>query len=124
MQRFIQGAHKFQSNEFRSYSGLFRRLAREGQNPHTLFITCADSRVLARLITGSKPGDLFVVKTVGNIVPPVSVAGRNSTAAAVEFAIESLGVSDVVICGHTQCGAMAALVDGYSGVNHLPHLVE
>jgi carbonic anhydrase len=124
MQKLIQGVHSFQTEEFRSYSGLFRRLARDGQNPHTLFITCADSRVLAELITGSKPGDLFVVKNVGNIVPPASVSGPNSTAAAVEFAIESLEVSDIVLCGHTQCGAMAALVSGIPHAEHQPHLAE
>jgi len=124
MHKLIQGVHTFQTQEFRSYSSLFRRLSREGQKPHTLFITCADSRVLAELITGSKPGDLFVVKNVGNIVPPASVSGPNSTAAAVEFAIESLGVADIVICGHTQCGAMAALVNGIPHAEHQPHLAE
>lgn len=124
MQKLIQGVHSFQTQEFRSYSGLFRRLSCEGQNPHTLFITCADSRVLAELITGSKPGDLFVVKNVGNIVPPASAAGPNSTAAAVEFAVENLGVSDIVICGHTQCGAMAALRSGMSQAAQQPHLAE
>jgi len=124
MHKLIQGVHDFQTHEFRSYSGLFRRLAREGQNPHTLFITCADSRVHAELITGSQPGDLFVVKNVGNIVPPASVSGPNSTAAAVEFAIEVLGVSDIVICGHTQCGAMTALVGGIPHAEHQPHLAE
>ena len=124
MQKLIQGVHSFQTQEFRRFSGLFRRLAREGQKPHTLFITCADSRVLAELVTGSKPGDLFVVKNVGNIVPPATVTGPNSTAAAVEFAIEALGVTDIVICGHTQCGAMAALVSGIPHAEHQPHLAE
>jgi len=124
MQKLIQGVHSFQSQEFRAYSGLFRRLSREGQSPHTLFITCADSRVLAELITGSKPGDLFVVKNVGNIVPAASVSGPNSTAAAVEFAIDVLGVSDVVVCGHTQCGAMAALARGIPGAEDRPHLAQ
>jgi carbonic anhydrase len=124
MQKLIQGVHNFQTQEFRSYSGLFRRLASEGQAPHTLFVTCADSRVQAELITCSKPGDLFVVKNVGNIVPAASVSGPNSTAAAVEFAIESLGVTDIVLCGHTQCGAMAALVRGIPHAEHQPHLAE
>lgn len=124
MQKLIQGVHSFQTQEFHGYSGLFWRLSCEGQSPHTLFITCSDSRVLAELITGSKPGDLFVVKNVGNIVPPASVRGPNSTAAAVEFALESLGVSDIVICGHTQCGAMSALVQGIPHAEHQPHLAE
>ena len=74
MQRLIEGVHKFRSGEFGNYRKLFRKLSREGQNPHTLFITCSDSRVLAELITQSQPGDLFVVKNVGNIVPPATCA--------------------------------------------------
>ena len=111
VQELIAGIHKFRSEEFGQYKALFQRLAKEGQNPHTLFITCSDSRVLAELITQSKPGDLFVVKNVGNIVPPASVTGStNSTAAAIEFAVEVLGVQDIVVCGHSQCGAMKALL--------------
>ena len=112
MQRLIEGVHKFRSDQFGNYRKLFRKLSAEGQNPHTLFITCSDSRVLAELITQSKPGDLFVVKNIGNIVPPSSVRGdTNSTAAAIEFAVENLRVSDIVICGHSQCGAISALLD-------------
>ncbi len=123
MQRLIEGVHKFRTDEFGNYRKLFRKLSQEGQNPHTLFITCSDSRVLAELITQSKPGDLFVVKNVGNIVPPASVAGdTNSTAAAIEFAVESLRVSDIVICGHSQCGAITALLDKKPVSDLTPHL--
>ena len=123
MQRLIEGVHKFRNDEFGSYRSLFQRLSREGQNPHTLFITCSDSRVLAELITQSKPGDLFVVKNVGNIVPPAGVMGdTNSTAAAIEFAVENLRVSDIVICGHSQCGAIAALLDKKPVSDLTPHL--
>jgi len=123
MQRLIDGVHKFRSGEFGNYRALFRKLSREGQNPHTLFITCSDSRVLAELITHSQPGDLFVVKNVGNIVPPSSVRGdTNSTAAAIEFAVEALKVSDIVICGHSQCGAMSALLSEKPVSNTTPHL--
>lgn len=112
MQRLIEGVHKFRTDEFGNYRKLFRKLSQEGQNPHTLFITCSDSRVLAELITHSKPGDLFVVKNIGNIVPPASVRGdTNSTAAAIEFAVDTLRVSDIVICGHSQCGAIGALLN-------------
>jgi len=125
MQKLIEGVHKFQHDEFGNYRKLFRKLSREGQNPHTLFITCSDSRVLAELITQSKPGDLFVVKNVGNIVPPASSTGStNSTAAAVEFAVESLEVSDIVVCGHSQCGAMEALLSGLPPTKSMPHLQE
>jgi carbonic anhydrase len=123
MQQLIEGVHRFRDDEFGNYRSLFQRLSREGQNPHTLFITCSDSRVLAELITQSKPGDLFVVKNIGNIVPPSAVTGTtNSTAAAIEFAVETLRVSDIVVCGHSQCGAMSALLGEVSLSDRTPHL--
>src|SRR6476661_8738173 len=123
MQRLIEGVHKFRKDEFGHYRRLFRKLSQEGQNPHTLFITCSDSRVLAELITQSKPGDLFVVKNVGNIVPPPTVSGStNSTAAAIEFAVELLGVSDIVVCGHSQCGGMHAVLNSRPEIDRMPHL--
>lgn len=123
MQRLLEGVHKFQQREFGRYRQLFKRLANEGQRPHTLFITCSDSRVLAELITHSKPGDLFVVKNVGNIVPRSEVAGStNSTAAAIEFAVQALQVSDIVVCGHSQCGAMSALMGETKLPPSTPHL--
>jgi len=125
MQRLIEGVHRFQSEEFGRYRELFTKLSQEGQKPHTLFITCSDSRVLAELITQSKPGDLFVVKNVGNIVPPASAVGStNSTAAAIEFAVHTLQVDDIVVCGHSQCGAMAALMEGVPEAAAMPHLCE
>src|SRR5215469_15749664 len=125
MHDLIKGVHRFRNEEFGNYRSLFQRLSKEGQNPHTLFITCSDSRVLAELITQSKPGDLFVVKNIGNIVPPASATGStNSTAAAIEFAVENLRVSDVVICGHSQCGAMAALMGESPMGERTPHLRE
>jgi carbonic anhydrase len=125
MQQLIAGAHNFQKQELGRYRELFRRLSKEGQNPHTLFITCSDSRVLAELITQSQPGDLFVVKNVGNLVPPASATGStNSTAAAIEFAVQTLGVEDVVVCGHSQCGAMRALLEGLPENADQPHFRE
>ncbi|MBI4662382.1 MAG: carbonic anhydrase [Verrucomicrobia bacterium] len=122
MQRLIEGVHKFRVEAFGRYRDLFHKLAHEGQHPQTLFITCADSRVLAELITQSQPGELFVVKNVGNIVPPASATGRtNSTSAAIEFAVEVLGVHDIVVCGHSQCGAMGALMRGGVDGALLPH---
>jgi len=123
MQRLIDGLHRFRQEEFGNYRSLFHKLSREGQNPHTLFITCSDSRVLAELITQSQPGDLFVVKNVGNIVPPASATGStNSTAAAIEFAVQELEVSDLVLCGHSQCGAMTALLGNANTMRSTPHL--
>lgn len=122
MQKLIEGIHKFQQDELGRYQELFHRLSREGQNPHTLFITCSDSRVLAELLTQSQPGDLFVVKNVGNIVPSSNLSG--STAAAIEFAVETLGVSDIVVCGHSLCGGMAALLQGVKEEDNMPHLKQ
>jgi len=126
MQKLIEGVHRFQSKEFGRYSELFQKLSSEGQNPHTLFITCSDSRILAELITQSQPGDLFVVKNVGNLVPPSTATGStNSTAAAIEFAVSDLEVANIVVCGHSQCGAMHALVgkaEPRPGAEETPHL--
>lgn len=125
MQKLIAGLHKFQEDELGRYQELFHRLSRDGQNPHTLFITCSDSRVLAELITQSQPGDLFVVKNVGNIVPPAdSQDSPDSTGAAIEFAVQTLNVKDVVVCGHSLCGAMAALLGGLPDNEAMPHLYQ
>lgn len=113
MQRLIEGVHRFREREFGRYRDIFENLAQHGQKPHTLFITCSDSRVIAELITHSAPGELFVVKNVGNIVPaPEAASEYNSTAAAIEFAVGMLAVDDIVVCGHSQCGAMTSLLEG------------
>lgn len=108
----IAGLHRFRKEELGRYEKLFKRLSREGQNPHTLFITCCDSRVHAELITGANPGDLFIVKNIGNIVPSARSRGLNSVGAAIEFAVDTLEVADIVVCGHSRCGAITSLIDG------------
>ncbi|MFK8905985.1 carbonic anhydrase [Streptomyces sp. YS-3] len=89
----------------------FAHLA-EGQSPQVLFITCADSRVVPALITGARPGELFELRTAGNIVPPYASEHPTSEAATIEYAVEVLGVDDIVVCGHSHCGAIGALVRG------------
>ncbi|MBA2951938.1 carbonic anhydrase [Streptomyces himalayensis] len=89
----------------------FARLA-EGQSPQVLFITCSDSRVVPALITGARPGELFELRTAGNIVPPYASGTPTGEAATIEYAVEVLGVTDVVVCGHSHCGAVGALVRG------------
>jgi carbonic anhydrase len=109
MQKLVKGIHSFQRGFFATHRRLFERLATEGQNPETLFITCSDSRVVPNLITGAPPGDLFIVRNVGNVVPSLSLPG--GTAAAIEYATEVLGVKDIIVCGHTQCGAIDAVLN-------------
>ncbi|MFD8396208.1 carbonic anhydrase [Streptomyces sp. NPDC059680] len=89
----------------------FTKLA-EGQSPQVLFITCSDSRVVPALITGARPGELFELRTAGNIVPPHTSQHPTSEAATIEYAVEVLGVRDIVVCGHSHCGAVGALVRG------------
>lgn len=89
----------------------FAELA-QGQSPQALFIACSDSRVVPALITGARPGDLFELRTAGNIVPPYGSDGPAGETATIEYAVEVLGVSDIVVCGHSHCGAVGALVRG------------
>lgn len=108
MQKIIRGIHFFQQNVFRDQQELFERLAL-GQEPEALFITCSDSRIDPSLITQTKPGELFIVRNVGNIVPAYG-AGAGGEGAAIEYALKALKVQDIIICGHTHCGAMNSLL--------------
>ncbi|MGH7272604.1 MAG: carbonic anhydrase [Polyangiaceae bacterium] len=108
MQKLADGVHAFQAKYFADHRALFRQLAEHGQQPETLFITCSDSRVLPNLITSTGPGDLFIVRNIGNLVPHVTLPG--GTAAAIEYAVEVLDVRHVVVCGHTHCGAIGAIL--------------
>ena len=110
MQKLVEGIHTFQANIFRSRHELFERL-RTGQNPQALLITCSDSRVMPELITQAEPGDLFVLRNAGNLVPPHGAGPVGGEAATIEFAVKSLKIKDVIVCGHTLCGAMQAVLD-------------
>ncbi|MFF5309739.1 carbonic anhydrase [Streptomyces massasporeus] len=92
-------------------SAAYRKLA-EGQYPEALFITCSDSRVIPAMITGAQPGEIFELRNAGNIVPPYGRPGACGEAATIEYALEVLGVQDIVVCGHSHCGAMGALKSG------------
>ncbi len=108
MQKLIEGIHQFHTKDFRPLQGLFEQLAK-GQNPETLFITCSDSRIDPNLLTRSQPGDLFILRNAGNIVPPHGAA-NGGEAATIEFAVSGLNVKDIIICGHSHCGAMQGLL--------------
>ncbi len=119
----IEGSENFRKEKFRKYQHKFEKLVREGQNPRILFIGCSDSRVLPNLITDTGPGDLFVIRNIGNFVAPWKPdEDFHSTAAAIEYAVSVLEVEDIVVCGHSHCGAIGALYT--PGKLENPHLIH
>ena len=108
MQKLIEGIHHFQSSLFSSQRELFERLAIR-QRPDALFITCSDSRISPNLITQTDPGELFIIRNAGNIVPAHGAA-NGGEGATIEFAVAGLGIQDIIVCGHSHCGAMNGLL--------------
>jgi carbonic anhydrase len=108
MQRLISGIREFRENVFPSRRAQFEELA-SGQQPGTLFITCSDSRIVPEMITQTQPGELFVLRNAGNLVPPETTS-HSGEAATIEYAVQVLKVEDVIVCGHSHCGAMAGLL--------------
>lgn len=122
MERLIKGIKRFQQGHYKKEEEFFRGLAK-GQSPDVLFFACSDSRVDPNLITQSNAGELFIVKNVGNIIPENNPQWNNScTAAAIEFAIHVLKVTDIVVCGHSDCGALKALYYGERDFEQMPNL--
>ena len=117
MQEIIDGFLKFQRDVFPVRKELFRKLA-TSQTPRTLFISCSDSRMVPELVTQREPGDLFVIRNAGNIVPSFGPE-PGGVSATVEYAVAALGVTDVVICGHSDCGAMTAVAT-CKCLDHMP----
>jgi carbonic anhydrase len=109
MDKILTGVERFRRHEFPRNRDFFEHLATKDQKPIALFITCADSRVNPNLITQTDPGDLFLIRNAGNIVPPHG-APVGGEAATIEYSIEVLGIRNVIICGHSQCGAMNAML--------------
>lgn len=119
MEKLITGVAKFQQEGFPENKGLFESLA-SGQQPEALFITCSDSRIDPNLITQTQPGDLFICRNAGNIVPPHSPITGGITA-SIEYAVMVLNVPHIIVCGHTDCGAMKGAMNPES-VKELPHV--
>ncbi len=121
MKKLIQGIVDFRKGLTQESRDLFAKLA-VGQKPDVLFIGCSDSRVVPNLFASTDPGDLFVIRNVGNLIPPVSDSEQdNSVFAAIEFSVMSLNVADIVVCGHSECGAMQALAQGIENCS-FPHV--
>jgi carbonic anhydrase len=128
MKKLIRGIVDFRKNVRPGVKDLFAHLAL-GQKPDTLFIACSDSRVVPNLFASSDPGDLFVVRNVGNLVPRYSATdplpGSDSEAAAIGFGLRVLPVTDIIVCGHSECGAMQALLHAQSdrgAPEEVPHI--
>lgn len=113
----LQRLRRFREDAFPRYRQQFRSLVDEGQHPTTLFIGCSDSRLVPYLLTGAGPGELFMVRNVGALVPPccgTRDGGHHGTAAAIEFAVLQLKVERIIVCGHSHCGAIRALYEDVS----------
>jgi carbonic anhydrase len=106
--RIIKGLNEFQNNYFIAHKEMFLQLS-QGQHPEILFITCSDSRIDPNLLTQTQPGELFIIRNLGNIIPPHG-ANNNGEGAAIEYAISALNIKHIVVCGHSHCGSMKGLL--------------
>ena len=120
MTRIMQGALEFQKHGHAEKKELFEKLG-EGQHPLALFITCSDSRISPDLLSQTEPGELFMLRNAGNIVPPFGSGGGEE--ATIEYAVKNLRVRDVILCGHAKCGAVHGLLNP-SGLGSLPSVAR
>ncbi|TKX29153.1 carbonic anhydrase [Campylobacter estrildidarum] len=122
MENLISGAIKFMEQDFKEHKELFESLKNK-QNPHTLFIGCSDSRVIPNLITNTGPGELFVIRNIANIIPPYRV-GEDflATTSAIEYALNSLHIKNIIVCGHSNCGGCNALYYSDEELNKIPNV--
>jgi carbonic anhydrase len=121
MEKVISGLVQFKSSSFEDRKELFAELA-NGQSPEVLFITCADSRIDPNLVTQTEPGDLFIIRNAGNIVPPHTRVSGGVTA-SIEYAVAVLGIKHIVVCGHSDCGAMKGALN-IAALADLPHVQD
>jgi len=122
MEMLLKRIVDFRKKDYEKNKELFYKL-KEKQTPHTLFISCSDSRIDPNMITGSLPGELFTVRNIGNIVPPYREADNYaSVASAIEYAVLTLGVKNIIVCGHSNCGGCAASLKPEESLNEFPHI--
>ncbi|MDT8441617.1 MAG: carbonic anhydrase [Desulfuromonadales bacterium] len=122
MERLFKGIAKFRHEDFDAHRELFKTLGRQ-QQPHTLFIGCSDSRVVPELITRTRPGELFMIRNIANIVPPYRETEEMvGTTSAIEYAVQVLGVEAIVVCGHSNCGGCAAMHKSDEELQQIPHV--
>lgn len=119
MEHVVTGFVSFRKRIFPKHRELFVELA-NGQKPEVLFITCSDSRIDPNMVTQTNPGDLFIIRNAGNIVPPHTRTAGGVTA-SIEYAVAVLGVAHIVVCGHTHCGAMGGALNP-AALEGLPHV--
>ncbi|WP_353662025.1 carbonic anhydrase [Hydrogenimonas sp. SS33] len=118
-EHWVKGIESFRNVTFKKHEREYRELVKKGQSPRALFIGCSDSRVLPNLITSTGPGDLFVFRNVGNFVPPYKPDNDyHATASAIEYAAFELSVEEIIVCGHSDCGACKALYEDHSAHEH------
>lgn len=109
--KFIAGFRRFRDRYFNDDDSVYRRVLHTRQSPKTMIIACSDSRVDPAMLSGASPGDIFVVRNVANLVPPFEVQGKfHGVSSAIEFAVENIGVENVIVLGHRQCGGIRALM--------------
>jgi len=121
MDHIVRGVLNFRKNVYPEHKDLFGALA-DSQNPDVLFVTCSDSRIDPNMVTGSHPGDLFICRNAGNVIPPHSNETGGMTA-SIEYAVAVLGVRHIIVCGHTDCGAIKGALD-IPALKGLPHVKE
>lgn len=122
MSGIVQGVNTFHDNYFSSHRELFEKLS-QGQAPEVLFITCSDSRIDPNLLTQTQPGELFIIRNVGNIIPAYG-ANHSGEGAGIEYAIIGLGIKDIIICGHSHCGAIKGLLQVGSLAEKMPLMYD
>ncbi len=122
---FKDGNKNFRKIKFQQNKERFKQLIKDGQDPKALFIGCSDSRFMPSLITGANPGDLFVVRNIGNFVAPYKPDEEyHATASAIEYAVSVLEINDIIVCGHSHCGAIASLYKDIKKSNENTHTIK